>query len=62
MGHCKACGVEVKRFRINKITGQPEELCNECLVIARLSAIGIDGPINDREEDVLDALDINFGE
>ena len=58
MRYCKACN-EIFSPRINKFTGEEEELCSSCLIIARLSAYNIDD-VNILDADLeLDFLDLD---
>lgn len=57
MSRCKACNKDFEP-RLNKLTGSDEDLCSECLIVARYAALDIEDDIVDDVELSLDMLDI----
>ena len=53
---CKGCNSDFDP-RINKHTGKLEDLCSNCLLIARYAALDIDDDLVDDIELSLDMLD-----
>ena len=56
---CKACNTKFVP-RINKLSGEEEDLCSNCLIIAKLSIIDADLEINEDPELLLDFFDLSL--
>jgi len=57
MSRCKCCDADFDP-RMNKITGEEEDLCSNCLIIARYAALDIDDENTDDIDLSLDYLDL----
>ena len=57
---CKACNAEFTPRR-NILTNCEEDLCSDCLVIARLAAQDIETDVEDADK-ILDSLDLDLSD
>jgi len=56
---CRCCNNQFEP-RENKITGLPEDLCSDCLLISRYAALGIDDEDTNDIEMSLNYLDMDI--
>lgn len=56
---CRGCNADYEP-RLNKITGNDDDLCSQCLIVAKYAALDIDDEMIDDVELSLDMLDMDL--